>query len=363
MEQNWKMIDRNMALPEVRDQDQLIWYDPRNAPFRISGLYWIHAEGTYQRLPADAFPMLAEKAPGVYFMAQDPAGGQVAFETDAERIVVHAKLESGQRWDHFAATGEMGMDCYVAYPGETYGFEGVTRFDASKNEYMCEVLSGRGKEWKRVILNLPLYMPLLSLSIGLPKDAKVAAPAPFADPRPIVIYGGSATQGGCVSRPGMMMTNLLSRRINREFLNFGFSGSGKGEPELAEILNRIEDPAMYILTYEGNAGDRIYENLVPFIEILRKKHPITPILLLSRLYFHRVAHTPDKLEPILKRRAFQKETAEKLTLAGDKNIYFVDGWTLLEKDCADSFVDGLHPTDLGSRQMADALEPIIKSKL
>ena len=181
MEQNWKMIDRNMALPEVRDQDQLTWYDPRNAPFRISGLYWIHAEGTYQRLPADAFPVLAEKAPGVYFMAQDPAGGQVAFETDAERIVVHAKLESGQRWDHFAATGEMGMDCYVAYPGEAYGFEGVTRFDATKNEYMCEVLSGRGKEWKRVILNLPLYMPLLSLSIGLPKDAKVASPAPFAE--------------------------------------------------------------------------------------------------------------------------------------------------------------------------------------
>lgn len=363
MEQNWKEIDRNMALGSVADQEELIWYDPRNEPFRISGLHWIKTNQSYWRFPEGAFDMLAEKAPGVYFMAKDPAGGQIAFETNARRIVVRAVLEGGQRWDHMAATGEMGMDCYVAYPEEAYCFMGVTRFDAKKNEYMSEVISDCGDDRKRVIINLPLYMPLLQLKIGLPKDATLFAPQPFADSRPIVVYGTSITQGGCVSRPGVMTTNILSRRLNREFLNFGFSGSGKGETEVAELVSMVENPAMFILTYEANAGDLIYQNLVPFISVLRKKHPDTPILVCSRVFCSKFTHNPAKMEPLRQRRLFQKETVEQLRNSGDENVYFVDGWKLMERDCADCFVDGVHPTDLGARQIADAMEPVIRTHL
>lgn len=363
MSRNWNEIDQNMALGGVADPQQLVWYDPRQAPFQIRGLYWHKTNHSWHRLPDDSLAMLAQTAPGVCSMGKTPAGGQIAFETDAQRIVIHGVLASGQTMDHMTATGEMGVDCYAAYPGEPLRFEGVTRLDGRKNEYTSEVMADCGRQRKQIVLNLPLYQPLLQLEIGLEGASYVAAPRPLAGQRPIVMYGSSITQGGCVSRPGAMSTNILSRRLDMEFLNFGFSGSGKGEPEVAQLLAMVEDPAMYILSYEANAEDGIYTTLVPFLNILRQKHPQTPILVCSRVYCHRYAHTPREHEALCRRRAFQRQTVEELTAAGDKNLFFVDGWLLMDQDCADCFVDGIHPTDLGARQVADRLEREIRSHL
>ena len=59
---------------------------------------------------------------------------------------------------------------------------------------------------------------------------------------PVVVYGTSITQGANASRPGMAYTNILSRRLNVEFVNLGFSGSGRGEPEVAEVIAGIPNP-------------------------------------------------------------------------------------------------------------------------
>jgi len=42
---------------------------------------------------------------------------------------------------------------------------------------------------------------------------------------------------------GQMGFLTNSRRLNAECINLGFSNSGKGEPELAEIIAGIENPA------------------------------------------------------------------------------------------------------------------------
>ena len=52
----------------------------------------------------------------------------------------------------------------------------------------------------------------------------------------MVWYGTSITQGGCTTRPGLAASNILSRLLDREVVNQGYSGSGKGEPEIAEML-------------------------------------------------------------------------------------------------------------------------------
>ena len=51
-----------------------------------------------------------------------------------------------------------------------------------------------------------------------------------------MFYGTSITQGGCACRPGMAYTNILSRQFNVEVINLGFSGSGRGEPEVARTI-------------------------------------------------------------------------------------------------------------------------------
>ena len=47
------------------------------------------------------------------------------------------------------------------------------------------------------------------------RGAVMEKAAPWPDPRPVVVYGTSITQGGCVSRPGMLYSSILSRLIRR----------------------------------------------------------------------------------------------------------------------------------------------------
>ncbi len=51
---------------------------------------------------------------------------------------------------------------------------------------------------------------------------------------------------GMRPRPGMVHTAILGRQLNRPIINLGFSGNGKMEPELADLLAEL-DPAVYVL--------------------------------------------------------------------------------------------------------------------
>ena len=53
----------------------------------------------------------------------------------------------------------------------------------------------------------------------------------------------------------------------------------------------------------------------------------------------------------------------ELQAAGDRNISFLDGRTLLKEAPDECFVDGEHPTDLGFWQIANALQPVLQKIL
>ena len=218
------------------------------------------------------------------------------------------------------------------------------------------------REMRNVTVNMPLYQGVEELSLGLDPDARILPPPPYAREGRCVVYGTSITQGGCASRPGMLPTNILSRRLNVEFINLGFSGNGRGEPELARLVAEIENPLAYVLDYEGNAGgiEQLRETLPEFIRILRAGHPTTPIVVLScTRWAGEVFSEKTKAERAV-RRTFQRETVEALREAGDAPIEFADGSKFYGEDSADECtVDGVHATDLGFLRIADAWTPIL----
>jgi hypothetical protein len=99
--------------------------------------------------------------------------------------------------------------------------------------------------------------------------------------------------------------------------------------------------------------------LEPFILTLRQKDTIVPILVLSRIRLARDLG-PKGDTKRLTLVEFQKSVVEKLSEAGDANLHFLDGGTLLSpKWSHEATVDGTHPTDLGFMMMADALAPTL----
>jgi len=341
----------------VDDDSSLSWYSAQELPFQVSGLAWFNDEHLYRRLPKDPpFPL----PEGVDYLANHPSGGQIRFQTDAKNLVVRVRLSAPADMPDMPATGQCRIDCYLGYPGEQH-FYAVTVFEQTNRDYQCGLFVHLPQKMRMVTLNLPLYQGVEEVLVGLDPEASILPPPPYESDLPIIVYGTSNTQGGCASRPGMSWTNILSRRLNREFINMGFSGSGKGEPDVARNIALIPNPGCFVLDYEGNAGSELLRQTLPhFIEILREAHPTTPILVLSVTPFSRELEDEAFVQMRARDRDFQRSTVEALRQLGDVNIFFMDGRGVLGEDFTETLVDGVHTTDLGFMREADALEPKIR---
>jgi hypothetical protein len=204
-----------------------------------------------------------------------------------------------------------------------------------------------------------------SVALGLEQGADVEAPRPFAHEGRVVFYGTSITQGGCACRPGMLHSNILSRELDVEFVNLGFSGNGKGEPEVARLVAEIDDPCLYILSYEANcpSTEHLERTLRGFIPILREKQPDVPILIISRVAFAKDLLLSGAMAQRIRQRDLQRGVVEEFRSAGDAHVHFLDGGELLGDDFDECTVDGVHPTDLGFRHLAQGMLPVVKRLL
>lgn len=347
--------DRNMAAGPAGTAP-LRWHSVDEPGFRLSGFAFRAPGGPFRRMPEapeGTYP------PGVTGLARHTSGGALAFRTDSTRFAVKVRLAATARMYHMALTGCAGFDFYLGRPGEKR-FIGLPRFAADDTAYELELLSfplapGVMREWE---IFFPLYGGIAEFALGLDPDARIEAPTPWRDPRPLVVYGTSVTQGGCASRPGMSPTNLLSRRWNVPVLNFGFSGSGKGEPEVIEALTRVKDPRLFILDYIGNAGFEGYRRTIgPALDAIRAKHPAVPIALATSLRRNAMLLLPEKNDcfaELAAADAYIRDLVSERRAAGDPAIRVLES-SLYGRfpDWDECSVDGIHFTDLGFSRLAE----------
>jgi len=352
-------FDSNMA-PLKGSETVLQWHKVDQQPFRLSGFPWYAEDKVFRRLPRvpeEPFPNSVE------CLANCPAGGQCAFQSNTRQIAVRVKLAGAANMPHMPSTGQCGFDLYVGPAGEEK-FHAVTKYDHSRADYEVLLFDHTEETTRSFTLNFPLYQGVESLQIGLTPESQILPPVPYPIPGRIVCYGTSITQGGCASRPGMAYTNILSRFLNAEFVNLGFSGSGKGEPEVCRAFARISDPRLFIIDYEANVDCEQLEITLPeLVRALREQHPRAPILIVSRIAFaNDITHVARRLGRDAGQE-IQRHFVENARANGDPFVFFLDGSTLLGKDFEECTVDGIHPTDLGFLRMARGLEPVIRDIL
>ncbi len=348
-------LDPNMALHKA-DTDGIVWFDPREAPFDLVGFEWIREDTVYRRLPVHPE---WEIRPAVDGLANHTAGGEVRFRTNSKKIFVRVELRERSGMYHMPATGQSGFDLYVR-DGEIQRYVRTTRFPHDSVRYRAKLYDVPDAQMRFFTLNFPLYNGVNSVLVGLEEGSVVEAPPPFKRPGKVVIYGTSITQGGCVARPGMLFSNILSRKLDIQFVNLGFSGNGRGEPALAHLISQIPGTSLIILDYEANAHKTIIQTLGPFIDILRVKYPETPILVMSKIHYASATPGSQSYLDWISLRDFQQNLVKEKQNAGDQHIYFLDGGTILGDDYDECAVDGVHPTDLGSMRIASALQPVIE---
>jgi lysophospholipase L1-like esterase len=186
------------------------------------------------------------------------------------------------------------------------------------------------------------------------------APAPRGT-RPIFFYGGSTTQGGCANTTGSDYVSQTGRLLDTEVVNFGFSGNGKGEPEMARLIREV-DAELFVLDFLGNADvDTLPAVLTEFIRLLREKRPATPIVVMSGQGYNHNLWDATKRANRDRKRDIAMRVYLTLKEAGDANVHFIDGLTLLPPGISGAYVDGIHPTNHGFSLIAERLALLLNA--
>jgi hypothetical protein len=136
-----------------------------------------------------------------------------------------------------------------------------------------------------------------------------------------------------------------------------------GEPALAEAICEL-DPSCIVLDFWGNPTAEQYASaLPPFMEILRRKFPQVPILVTSPFYFPGEETSADLARTQEAKRETSRSFVESRRQQGDKQITYVDGLRMLNRDQAEGLVDAVHCNSLGFYFNANGLEPFLRAAL
>ena len=327
-----------------------IWHDVKN--LRIEGRGWQNSEmeSVFDRLPAKAKKMV--RTP-VWNLARNSTGLSFRFITDADSFFIKWSLtDSTLSMNHMPSTGVSGVDVYYKKGNDWFYLSTGRPLKVNLNTtkfYKTGSLKGKVE----YLVNLPLYNGVAEMKLGFTGGSGFEQPAAPVR-KPIVFYGTSITQGGCASRPGLVFTSIISRKINRPIINLGFSGNGRLDMEIGSLITEL-DADLYVIDCMRNLTTEQVRTLTePFLRLLRKNKPSLPILLVDQTDF--------RMDFPNERSSFLLSIYQKFVDEGDKNIFFLEGNNLLGSD-GEGTVDGVHPNDVGFMRMADVIQKKIEEIL
>ncbi|WP_423127598.1 SGNH/GDSL hydrolase family protein [Gaoshiqia sp. Z1-71] len=312
-------------------------------------------QNRYERLPAR---LENQTRPPVWNLSKNCSGLAIRFRTNSSIIAAKWEVTGDVFMNHFTMTGIKGLDLYCLKNGK---WQFVNTARPSAKATTAVIIKNMAETEMEYMLYLPLYDGLANLEIGVNAKSTIGQPE-VNSPRvgqPVVFYGTSITQGGCASRAGMSYPNILSRMLNRDIVNLGFSGNGQLDLEVAEAMATIEASCFVIDCLPNVSIVQMNEKYSRFLEIIREKNPDTPILMVEtilfpHMYFDQTVYTLLHEKNKTLARIFQEQKNK-----GDRNIYYMKAAKLIGDD-QEATVDGVHLTDLGFQRIAENLYPTIR---
>ena len=323
------------------------WYAfPDDARFKVCGLHWFEDnQPLLWRFPKDVVDRLPA---GVARKVPFPSGGRLLMKSDTSTLglkVLAKNIGNGR-----------GLDVYLN--GNFYRSVVVEEVDAEVEVLFFHEFERDDRE---IVIYLPYHQEIEIQAIGVDGDATLQSLEPtFRSTLPIVFYGSSICQGSGAFKPGMTYSAIIGRALGIDFVNLGFGGAGKAEPEVVELVSAI--PACcYVFDLGKSYGLQDSAPYRAMLHTIRDAHPDTPIVCVTPITSALEIYTEMQAERSVHTRAVAQEAVEAALSAGVSNLHLVDGVALLTFNEHDSLsADGLHPSDMGYDLIAQRLMPILK---
>lgn len=353
-------------LSYAQSDKNLKWFNPQTNTYNtLKGKAWQNTDSAnyYNRLPATEEKEVRKE---VWNLAKQTAGEYLDFNTTAPKIVIKYQISGGKSLDNMPTLGVSGVDLYAQdlqnkwhWIKAAYSYKDTVTYSYENFDPAVKI--------KKFRLYLPLYNSPKWLKIGVTSNADFKVEE-ANEKAPLIFYGTSIMQGASASRPGMAWLNILGRKLDLPLINLGFSGNGRLEAPLIDLMNQI-DAKVFVLDCQPNLTDKkvysaeeIEKRITSSVQSLKAKYPKTPILLVE----HSSGLPQVNLDTALTGRyiwtsQILNNTYQKLKKAGVKDLYILTAKEIGFTD--DSTIDGTHPNDFGMMQYADAYEKIIRSIL
>jgi len=333
-----------------KERPDFVWHAfPNEARFGVLGLYW-HRDNQplLWRLPKVGFDIFPK---GVAQQAKMPSGGRIFMRCNTTRLGLRALAEN-------RGNGR-GLDVYVN--GRFY--KSIVA-EAPGVDTELVFFDGFDRREKEILIYLPYRQEILVKAVGVDEGAAFQTPETrFNRPLPIVFYGSSICQGSGASKPGMTYGAIVARELGVDFVNLGFGGAGKAEPEVVDLVKAIPG-CCYVFDLGKSYGMQDRQPFEAMLRAIGEAHPdasmvcITPIT--SALEVHSASYQAQSVHT----RNVMGEAAEEAMSSGVPNIHLIDGVTLFGFEEHDGLSgDGLHPSDYGYARIAGRLLPLLRQVL
>ena len=313
----------------------------------------------FSRLPGKLETVSRE---AVWKLGRDSAGEYLRFTSDAGAFQFRWTSTFNKLYNNMSLCVVRGLALYVNDGGEWVYVETARpnrKGIDSEYKIACSKLAGQMHEY---LLYLSLYDGVKQLEIGVPEGCRIEAPK-LDSPRSakaVVMYGTSILQGASASHPGMSGTNQLTRMLDRQIINLGFSGNALLDMEIAELMAAYPDPGVFVLDNMPNGGPELtLEKEAAFFRILRKAHPEVPVVFVEHPNYPGMRFDDAREKNVLSRNEALHKVFEQLIAEGEKNIYLVGAMEMLGEDNVGT-IEGTHFTDIGFTSYANTLAPVLK---
>ena len=305
-------------------------------------------ENRYDRLPL-SYKEIVRKP--VWDLSKSSAGMSIRFLSNSKSISVKWTILNNFKMNHMAETGIKGVDLYFKNK-DNWQYINTGRPEGIKNE--STLIENMTQEMREFKIFLPLYDGVVDIEVGIDSSSIIKKPLKNRN-KSIIFYGTSITQGGCASRPGMVHTNIISRKLDLDCINFGFSGNGIMEQPIAKLISESK-PLFYVIECMPNMinPENVTNKTIPLINTIRENNPKTPIVLVEN-FFGTSSVLDKKMENEIREMNLALKTEyQKMISEGYNNIFYVKSKNAIGND-NEGTVDGVHFTDLGFIRYADFL--------
>ena len=305
-------------------------------------------ENRYDRLPISYKEIVREP---VWDLSKSSAGMSIRFLSNSKSINVKWTILNNLKMNHMAETGIKGVDLYFKNK-DNWQYLNTGRPDGIKNE--STLINNMSEEMREFKIFLPLYDGVVNIEVGIDSNSIIEKPLKKRN-KSIIFYGTSITQGGCASRPGMAHTNIISRKLDLDCINFGFSGNGRMEQPIAKLISESK-PLFYVIECMPNMinKENVTNKTIPLVNTIRENNPEAPIVFVENFIPTSPILDEKRENEIRGMNLALKTEYQKMISEGYNNIFYIESKNAIGND-NEGTVDGVHFTDLGFLRYADFL--------